>query len=92
MEDFMTATRIYEELAKAGGYVDHEAEDIASNLSAARAQSTWAAGIGSGEHKAHHINEGYEVLFNYGYELIAMGKFSEAEEALIHAESSPSTS
>jgi hypothetical protein len=87
MEDFTTSIRIYEELAKTEGFVDHEAEDIASNLSAARAQSTWTAGISSGERKTH-ANDGYEVCFNHAYEAIALGKFSEAEEALIRAESS----
>jgi hypothetical protein len=89
MEDFTTAIRIYEELAKSAASIDHEAEDIASNISAARAQSTWTAGIGSGELKSH-ANDGYEVCFNRAYELIALGKFSEAEEALIRSESSAS--
>ena len=88
MEDFATSVRIYEELAKGGGEsVDHEAEDITSYLSAARAQSTWTAGIGRGQYSTHG-NDGYEVCFNHAYELIALGKFSEAEEALARAESS----
>jgi len=86
MEDFTTSVRIYQELAKGGESVDHEAEDLTSNLFAARAQSTWTAGIGHGQHSTH-ANDGYEVCFNHAYELIALGKFSEAEEALARAES-----
>jgi len=91
MEDFSTSVRIYEELAKGGEHVDHETEDITSNLSAARAQSTWTTGIERGKRRTHG-SEGYEVCFNHAYELIALGKFLEAEEALARAESSSSPS
>ena len=85
MEDFATSAKLYAELARSKGIIDHEAEDIASNYSAARAQDTWTTGIGHGEDKA--ARDSYEVCFNVAYEFIALGNLDQAEEALHLAES-----
>lgn len=85
MEDFETAMKLYTNLQKSLGQIDHESEDIASNYSAARAQSTWTSGAESSESKMSQ--EGWEVQFNNAYGLIALGKLDEAETALQNAES-----
>ena len=85
MEDFATSMKIYSDLERSTGIVDHELEDIASNLSAARAQDVWTTGIGHGE--IPNDSESYEVCFNIAYELTASGKLAEAEEMLKRAES-----
>jgi hypothetical protein len=85
MEDFALAMQIYAKLEKSRGAIDREAEDIASNYSAARAQRTWTIGIG--DVRKHGSGESYEVCFNLAYELAALGKLAEAEEALNHAQS-----
>jgi hypothetical protein len=85
MEEFSVALQLYAELEKSRGAVDHESEDLASNYSAARAQSTWTSGIGHNEEQ--RPRNAYEVSFNYAYELIALGKLEEAEQELTQAES-----
>ena len=85
MEDFERAMRLYIDLQKSKGQIDHESEDIASNYSAAQAQSTWLSGVESAESKMSQ--EGWEVQFNNAYGLIALGKLDEAEAALHSAES-----
>jgi len=84
MEDFSVALQLYAELEKSGGPVDHESEDLASNYSAAGAQSTWTSGIGHNEEQRDR--NAYEVCFNYAYELIALGNLKKAEEALTLAD------
>jgi hypothetical protein len=85
MEDFSTSAKLYAALGLSKGVIDHEAEDIVSNYSAARAQDTWTTGLGHGEDNA--ARDSYEVCFNAAYELIALGKLDQAEEALHLAES-----
>ena len=85
MEDFATAMKLYTDLQQSEGPIDHEAEDITSNYSAARAQNAWTTGIG--QDAIQTSNESFEVQFNLAYELIAMGKLDEAEETLNKAES-----
>jgi hypothetical protein len=85
MEDFAYALRLYADLQTGNALIDHEAEDVAANYSAARAQDTWNSGIGHGEDL--HPHESYEVYFNLAYELVALGKFAEAEDSLQRAES-----
>jgi hypothetical protein len=85
MEDFAIAMKIYANLRQSSGSLDHEAEDIASNHAATRAQYSWNTGIGHEEKQLP--NESYEFCFNLAYELIALGKFAEAEEVLNRAES-----
>jgi hypothetical protein len=85
MEDFAAAMQLYADLEKSRGIVDHESEDVVSNYFAARAQSTWTSGIRHDEDE--HTSDVYEVCFNLAYELIALGKLKEAEEALSRAES-----
>ena len=85
MEEFSLALQLYAELEKSGGTVDRESEDLAANYSAACAQSTWTSGIG--HNLENRSRDAYEVCFNYSYELIALGKLGEAEEALTQAES-----
>jgi hypothetical protein len=85
MEDFATAVNIYADLRQSSGSLHHEEEDVTSNCSAARAQYSWNTGIGHDEQLSPI--ESYEVCFNLAYELIALGRFAEAEEALNHAES-----
>ena len=85
MEDFVTAMQLYADLEKSRGTVDRESEDLASNYSAACAQSTWTSGIRHGEEQ--RPRDVYEVCFNLAYELIALGRLEEAEEALNRAES-----
>jgi hypothetical protein len=63
----------------------NEAEDIASNLSAARAQN--AAVTGLNDDKTQDSLDGYEVQFNLACGYIATGKLLEAETALNKAES-----
>ena len=87
MEDFTTSMKLYTELAQSNGIIDHEAEDITANFSAARAQNTWTTGIGLGGDQK--IQDSYELCFNLAYELIALGKLAQAEEALNRAESIP---
>jgi hypothetical protein len=87
MEDFTTSMKLYTELAQSNGVIDHETEDIAANSSAARAQHTWTTGIGIGDDQ--NAQDSYEVCFNLAYELIALGKLAQAEEALNRAESIP---
>jgi hypothetical protein len=88
MEDFATAVRLYEELAKSKGSVDHEAEDILTNYLAARAQSAWVTGVGYGKESPRlgDSHDSYEVCFNRAYELTALGRFEEAEELLNRAQ------
>ena len=88
MEEFAVAMQLYAELGKSRGTVEHESEDIASNYSAARAQSTWTSGVGHTTDQ--RPRDAYEVCFNIAYELIALGKLEEAEEALNRAESKAS--
>jgi hypothetical protein len=85
MEDFATAARLYADLARSKGPVDHETEDIAANHAASLAQNTWTTGQGDG--KVQDPRGNYEVQFNIAYELIALGKLAEAEQALNRAES-----
>lgn len=85
MEDFATSVKLYAELEQSNGVIDQEAEDIATNFSAARAQNTWTTGIGIGDEQ--NAQDSYEVCFNLAYELIASGKLVHAEEALNRAES-----
>jgi len=85
MEDFAAAMQLYADLEKSRGTVDHESEDLVSNYTAARAQSTWTSGIRHGEDE--RASDVYEVCFNLAYELIALGKLEEAEEELSRAES-----
>ena len=85
MEDFTTSMKLYTKLAHSKGIINHEADDIAANLSAARAQNAWTTGTGGREDKGPQ--DSYEVIFNFAYELIGLGKLAQAEEALNHAES-----
>jgi hypothetical protein len=85
MEDFATSMRLYADLVQSTGIIDHEAEDIASNRSAARAQNTWITGIGDDDRQ--NPGDSYEVCFNLAFELTALGKLAEAEELLNRAES-----
>jgi hypothetical protein len=85
MEDFSRSMRLYSALQQSEGPIDREAEDIISNYSAAHAQSTWTTGLRHDEIK--NRNDNYEVQFNLAFELIALGKLDEAEQALTHAES-----
>jgi hypothetical protein len=85
MEDFAAAVRLYEDLKKGRGQLDSEATDLASNLSAAKAQN--AALTGVGHEKSQDTNDSYEVQFNLACEYIALGNLSEAETALQKAES-----
>jgi hypothetical protein len=85
MEDFARSMRLYSALQQSEGLVDHEAEDITSNYSAAHAQSAWTSGIRHDE--IQNRNENYEVQFNLAFELIAIGRLDEAEQALNHAQS-----
>jgi hypothetical protein len=87
MEDFTTSMKLYTELAQSNGLIVHETEDIAANSSAARAQNIWATGIGLGGDQ--NTPDSYEVCFNLAYELIALGKLAQAEEALNRSESIP---
>ena len=85
MEDFFTALKLYAELQQSKGSIDHEAEDIAANCSAARAQYTWMNGV----HQMEDFkpSESYEVYFNLAYEKIALRRLEEAESALKQAQS-----
>lgn len=85
MEDFASAVGIYEDLKKRRGQIDNEAQDIASNLSASKAQIAVLTGIGSED--ASDASDGYEIQFNLACQFIAIGKLSEAEKALNKAES-----
>ena len=85
MEDFETAMKLYLDLQRSTGQIDHEAEDIASNYSAARAQNTWTSEIENGDSRVSQ--DGWEVQFNNVYGLIALRKLDEAESALEYAES-----
>jgi hypothetical protein len=85
MEDFAMAMELYAELQRSKGHVDHEEEDMAANYFASKAQNTWSTGLGDG--KMQDSRGSYEVQFNIAYELIALGKLAEAEEALYLAES-----
>jgi hypothetical protein len=85
MEDFETAMKLYLDLQRSRGQIDHEEEDIATNYSAAQAQSTWTAGAQNGDSKVSR--DGWEVQFNNVYGLIALGKLDEAESVLHNAES-----
>jgi hypothetical protein len=85
MEDFARSMRLYSDLQQSEGPIDHEAEDITSNYSAAHAQSAWTSGICHDE--IQNRNENYEVQFNLAFELIAIGRLDEAEQALNQAES-----
>jgi hypothetical protein len=86
MEDFATAVHLYEELAKSGGSIDHEAEDIMSNYYAARAQHAWLTGMGTGK-EIRNTLDSYEVCFNGAYELAGLSQLAEAEELLNRAQS-----
>lgn len=85
MEDFAAAVRLYENLRKGRGQIDNEAEDIASNLSAAKAQGAALTGIG--DDKFRESVDSYEVKFNQACEYVALGRLDEAEAALNKAES-----
>jgi hypothetical protein len=89
MEDFEMAMNLYIGLQRSQGQIDHEAEDITSNYSAAQAQAIWTSGAEIGESKVSQ--EGWEVQFNNAYGLIALGKLDEAETALQTAESTLSS-
>ena len=84
MEKFDRAIKIYAELKKEKGLIDHEAEDIEANWSAACAQNALSTGKARIEKPTL---EAYEIYFNFSYELIALGKLAEAENALQHAQS-----
>jgi hypothetical protein len=77
--------RLYSALQQSEGPIDREAEDITSNYSAVHAQSSWTTGLRHDEIK--NRNDNYEVQFNLAFELIALGKLDEAEQALTYAES-----
>jgi hypothetical protein len=77
--------KLYIGLQRSRGQIDHEAEDIASNYSAALAQSIWTSGTESEDLRMSQ--EGWEVQFNNAYGLISLGKLDEAEAALQNAES-----
>jgi tetratricopeptide (TPR) repeat protein len=85
MEDFATSMKLYSDLTQSKSSIEQEDEDIASNYSAARAQNTWTTGIGHGDDQT--ARDSHEVCFNLAYELIALGKLDQAEEALNRAES-----
>lgn len=85
MEDFETAMKLYLDLQQSRGRIDHEAEDIATNYSAAQAQSTWTTGVEDDDSRVSR--EGWEAQFNNVYGLIALGKLDEAESILHNAES-----
>jgi len=84
MEKFDKAIKLYAELKKERGLIDHEQEDIESNWSAACAQNALTTGTATTEKPAL---EAYEIYFNFSYEMIALGKLSEAIEALQHSQS-----
>src|ERR1700724_899961 len=85
MEDFETSMKLYLDLQKSTGQIDHEAEDLASSYSAARAQNTWTSEAENGDSRVSQ--DGWEGQFNNAYGLIALGKLDEAESALQIAES-----
>jgi TolA-binding protein len=85
MEDFETAMKLYLDLQRSTGQIDHEAEDLASNYFAARAQNTWTSEAENGDSRVSQ--DGWEGQFNNAYGLIALGKLDEAESALQNAES-----
>jgi len=86
MEEFEMAMRLYGELTKTKGSVDHETEDITSNYLAARAQNTWVTGIAH-QSGGDELYESYEVYFNLAYELTALEKLTEAEDMLNRSQS-----
>src|SRR5437868_14890605 len=85
MEDFETAMKLYLNLQRSTGQIDHEEEDIATNYSAAQAKSTCTAGAQNGDSKVSR--DGWEVQFNNVDVVIALGKLDESESVLHNPES-----